>query len=209
MRNPLLPRLSRATAAAGRAAATAVAVAVAVAVAGCGAAAPGGEAPGAPSRPEAEGGAAGETGAEVPPGAQAVRVDRVVDGDTLVVVADGPGPLPPAPSRVRLLEVDAPESVAPDRPVECHGPEAGDALRELVPPGSLLFLEVDVEPVDRFDRALRYAWTSQGVLVNEALVRAGHAEAVLIGGNDRHIDRLRAAEREARAEGAGLWGACR
>lgn len=153
-------------------------------------------------------GAAAPAG-EAPPGAQPVRVVRVVDGDTLLLEATGAGPLSGGATRVRLLEVDAPESVAPDRPVECWGPEAADALRALAPPGSELVVAPDVEPTDRFGRALLYAWTADGVLVNEALVRGGHAEAVLVGGNDRHIDRLRAAERAARQEGAGLWGACR
>jgi micrococcal nuclease len=143
-----------------------------------------------------------------PPDAQPARVVRVVDGDTLLLDATGPGPLPDGATRVRLLEVDAPESVAPDRPVECWGPEAADALRALAPPGSALAVAADVEPTDRFGRALLYAWTADGVLVNEALVRGGHAEAVLVGRNDRYIDRLRAAERAARDEGAGLWGAC-
>lgn len=44
------------------------------------------------------------------------RVARVVDGDTALVVVDGDE------RRVRLLGVDAPESVTPDRPVECFGP---------------------------------------------------------------------------------------
>jgi micrococcal nuclease len=146
---------------------------------------------------------------EVPGDAQPARVVRVVDGDTLLLEATGPGPLPDGVTRVRLLEVDAPESVAPDRPVECWGPEAADALRALAQPGSELAVAADVEPTDRFGRALLYAWTADDVLVNEALVRGGHAEAVLVGANDRHIDRLRAAERAAREDGAGLWGACR
>jgi micrococcal nuclease len=152
-------------------------------------------------------GASGPAG-DVPPDAQAARVVRVVDGDTLLLEATGPGPLPEGATRVRLLEVDAPESVAPDRPVECWGPEAAGALRALAPPGSALTVAADVEQTDRFGRALLYAWTADGVLVNEALVRGGHAEAVLIGRNDRYIDRLRAAERAARDEDAGLWGAC-
>ena len=45
-------------------------------------------------------------------------VRRVVDGDTLIARVGG------ADERVRMLGVDAPESVTPDRPVECFGPQA-------------------------------------------------------------------------------------
>ena len=51
-------------------------------------------------------------------------VTRVVDGDTLIVrLADGRRP------RVRLIGIDTPESVRPDTPVACGGPQAtrGDA----------------------------------------------------------------------------------
>jgi micrococcal nuclease len=85
---------------------------------------------------------------------------------------------------------------------------AGDALRALAPQGAVLTVAADREPVDRFGRALLYAWTGDGVFVNEALVRGGYAEAVLVGRNDRWIDRLRAAERDAQDAGEGLWGEC-
>ena len=157
------------------------------------------------------GGAAATGGGRgaAPADAQPAVVVRVVDGDTLVLRGRGAGPLPAEDTRVRLLEVDAPESVTPDRPVECFGPEAASALRDLAPPGATLAVTADREPSDRFGRALLYAWTSDGVFVNEALVRGGHAESLLVGENDRYIDRLRETERAARQEGVGLWGACR
>ncbi len=153
------------------------------------------------------GGGAAERAA-APADAQAAVVVRVVDGDTLVLRGRGGGPLPGEDTRVRLLEVDAPESVTPDRPVGCFGPQAASALRDLAPPGATLAVTADREPADRFGRALLYAWTKDGVFVNEALVRGGHAESLLVGENDRYIVRLREAEEAAREEGAGLWGAC-
>lgn len=47
-------------------------------------------------------------------------VAKVVDGDTIDVRYDG------ETHRVRLLNVDTPESVDPAKPVECLGPEASE-----------------------------------------------------------------------------------
>jgi endonuclease YncB( thermonuclease family) len=50
------------------------------------------------------------------------RVDRVVDGDTLVV--DG--------EKVRLIGIDTPESVKPGTPVECFAKKASAFTKQLV-----------------------------------------------------------------------------
>ena len=50
-------------------------------------------------------------------------VVRVVDGDT-VELENG--------DRVRYLGIDTPETVHPDKPVECYGPEASERNKELV-----------------------------------------------------------------------------
>lgn len=151
-------------------------------------------------------------GAEPPPGipddSQRVVVVRVVDGDTLVVRGTEDGVVPPGEARVRLLEIDTPESVAPDRPVECFGPEAAEGLEELVPAGSRVWVQPDEELLDPYDRLLLYVWTGEGELVNLAMVREGLAEAVLYEPNDRYIEQMRRAERQARADGRGMWGAC-
>lgn len=136
------------------------------------------------------------------------RVVRIVDGDT--VILDGPGELLDGDdTRVRLLEVDAPESAIPDQPVECWGREAAGRLADLLPVGSEVTVRRDEELLDPYGRTLLYVWNDDDVFVNLELVRSGAAEAVLFEPNDRHIERLRDAEEEARAEGRGLWGACR
>lgn len=132
------------------------------------------------------------------------EVVEVVDGDTLEVrTAAG------RVERVRLVGIDTPESVAPDRPVECHGPEASAALAELLPPGTTVRLERDVEARDRFGRLLAYVFRQpDGLLVNEALAAAGEADVLAIPPNTAYDDRVAAAVAGARASGAGLWGAC-
>ncbi|MDO3398191.1 thermonuclease family protein, partial [Nocardioides sp. SOB44] len=81
-------------------------------------------------------------------------------------------------------------------------------LADLVPPGTSVSVEAEEEILDPFDRVLLYVYDAGGDMVNRAMVRAGHAEAVLYEPNDRHIERMRAAEAAARDAGRGLWSAC-
>jgi len=149
-----------------------------------------------------------ETPADVPAGAQAAVVDHVVDGDTLWVHrAASSGPLPPGERhKIRLLEIDSPETSHPDLGQQCGGQEATDFAADLLPVGATVWLVTDVEDRDRYDRFLRYVWTADGTFFNEAAVRAGHARAVLYEPNDAYIERLRAAESEARQAERGIWG---
>ena len=111
--------------------------------------------------------------------------------------------------RVRLIGIDTPESVAEDRPVECFGPEAKDRLAELLPVGTEVRLERDVEARDRYGRLLAYVFRAGDDLhVNRALVAEGFAEARRFEPNVARQAELDAAEAEARAEGRGLWPAC-
>lgn len=145
----------------------------------------------------------------VPDDAQEVTVERVVDGDTLVVSGDA-GPVLPAAGehRVRLLLVDSPEVDGPEAEQECLGPEASELTADLLPAGSPLLLAPDEETVDPYDRLLAYAWTPDGVFVNEALAANGLAYAVLVPPNDEHIDVVTDAEQRAREARLGVWGSC-
>ena len=133
----------------------------------------------------------------------AATVERVVDGDTLVVRVQS------QTERVRLIGIDTPESVDPRRPVECFGKEASAHLAELLPEGTPVRLERDVEARDRFDRLLAYVYRQpDDLFVNLAMARDGFAEVATFPPNVAHTDDLVAAAREAREEGRGLWRAC-
>jgi micrococcal nuclease len=128
------------------------------------------------------------------------RVLRVVDGDTILVRLDG------RRERLRYIGIDTPESVAPDRPVECYGRRAAEENRRLVV-GRTVTLAADEERRDRFGRLLAYVRVGD-VFVNAELVRRGVATTLEVPPNLRHAARLRALEREARRAGRGLWGTC-
>lgn len=127
-------------------------------------------------------------------------VRRVVDGDTLVVGDD---------TRVRLIGIDTPESVDPRQPVECFGREAAARTAALVPPGTRVTLERDVERRDRFGRELAYVYrASDGLFVNAELVRTGFAVPFTVPPNVARRDLFQRLGREAREAGRGLWASC-
>ena len=134
--------------------------------------------------------------------AERAVVTRVIDGDTIVVRVDG------REERVRYIGVDAPE-LAGDRSgerAECGGEQARAANEDLVA-GATVELERDVSDRDRFGRLLRHVWVNGG-LVSEELAREGFVEARSYPPDTGRDGQLDAAERAARADGAGLWGAC-
>lgn len=135
------------------------------------------------------------------PAAIPARVVEVVDGDTVVVELPGGGR-----DTVRLLGVDTPETVHPERGVECFGPEASEFTRRSLL-GRSVRLVRDVEARDRYDRRLAHVHLGSEHF-NEVLVREGYARLLVIAPNLAHARSLLRVELEARRAGRGLWGAC-
>lgn len=139
----------------------------------------------------------------MPAGSFSATVERVVDGDTFVALRDG------RQLRVRLIGIDAPESVKPDSPVDCYGPESSRALAALLPVGSQVRAAYEPgEPRDDFGRELWDVWRADGRLVQAVLVGEGAARARAYRPNVTHAAYLAGLERTARSSGAGLWSAC-
>ncbi len=133
----------------------------------------------------------------------AVEVVRVVDGDTLLVRESRPNPSN-RPFRVRLLGVDTPETVKENHPVEPWGPEATAFTKQFLARGSVR-LEYDKRRVDRYGRVLTYVYAGDEFL-NLELVRAGLARIESYPGDSQYmLRRLKDAEREAQADGRGIW----
>lgn len=123
-----------------------------------------------------------------------LRVRQVIDGDTITVSGIG---------TVRLIGVDAPEKTGGYRESEPYGDAATKFMRSLVE-GKLVRLEYDGDRKDQYNRTLAYVFLEDGTLVNEAIIRAGFAEAYRRF-EYRHKPAFQAAEREARAAGRGMW----
>ena len=107
---------------------------------------------------------------------------------------------------VRLIGIDTPESVAPGEPVQCFAIEASSYTTDRLE-GERVRLQFDVERIDPYGRTLAYVWLGDE-LFNETLVREGYAFVTTYPPNVRYVDRFRAAQREARSAGRGVWGRC-
>ena len=148
------------------------------------------------------------------------EVVGVTDGDTIEVEAQGRS------TPVRLIGVDTPETVDPEQPIGCFGPQAsgyakqvlherrtdaeGVTLRE----GRLVRLEIPRigDSEDAYGRTLAYVYLDADGdgryerPFNEDLVELGLARTTSFSHEHRReFERLR---EEAEERGAGLWGAC-
>ncbi len=121
-------------------------------------------------------------------------VERVVDGDT-IKLSNG--------QALRYIGIDAPETVAPEKPVQCFGKEAREKDRELVE-GKNVMLIKDVSETDKYGRILRYVYVGD-VFVNDYLVRNGFAKADNFPPDEKFKDQLKEAQAEAKKNKRGLW----
>lgn len=130
-------------------------------------------------------------------------VTHIVDGDTLDVTLGG------TRTRIRLLNIDTPETVKPDTPVECMGPEASARLAKLAPLGSTVGLAFDVERTDQYGRTLATVIAPSGQSASEVLASEGLGIAVKYGQNTAGYAAVAVAQKHAQATKLGLYsGAC-
>lgn len=122
---------------------------------------------------------------------QTATLVRVDDGDSFVADVGG------MPQRVRLIGINAPEQG------ECLADIARHRLDELLSNTEFTLVE-DVDPVDRFDRALRYVYVGSE-LINETLAAEGLALARPFEPNTALQESLEQAESAAREAGRGIW----
>lgn len=110
-------------------------------------------------------------------------VEKVVDGDTLDVKPAAGGDT----MRIRLIGIDAPESVNPDESKNTDdGREASAWLKGRLPKGTRVWLVKDVSDTDKYGRYLRYVWVADPNeadadptkdMLNALIVASGHAVA--------------------------------
>lgn len=110
-------------------------------------------------------------------------VEKVVDGDTIDVKPAAGGDT----MRIRLIGIDAPESVNPDESKNTEdGREASAWLKGSLPKGTHVWLVKDVSDTDKYGRYLRYVWVADpnGAdadpakdMLNALIVVNGHAVA--------------------------------
>ncbi len=131
---------------------------------------------------------------EIPENAEKVLVSRVIDGDTIQL----------DDVRVRLIGVDTPETVHPQKGVEPYGKEASNFTRSMLE-GREVYLEYDVQLADKYGRTLAYVWLEDGTFFNELLLLEGYAQVATFPPNVKYVERFLEAQKKAREAGKGLW----
>ena len=133
-----------------------------------------------------------------------ITILKVIDGDTVDIDVDG------RTERVRLIGVNTPETKHPTKPIECFGPEASAYLKQLLPMGTAVRIERDVEARDRYGRLLLYLYLgSNDLFINLDLVSRGYGTPMSIEPNTFHRNNFVRAAAQAEAANVGLWKACR
>ena len=130
-------------------------------------------------------------GFAVPASALEGTVERVVDGDTIVVRVHG------SDLHVRVLNIDTPETVHPTQADECLGQEASTYTEQLVPPGTRVDLKFDKERIDRYGRTLAVVTLSDGRSIASELAKAGLGIPIVVGGNDTYFNPVMAGFQQA------------
>jgi micrococcal nuclease len=133
-----------------------------------------------------------------PKDAVAAKVERVVDGDTFIASVRS------RRERIRVIGVDTPESVDPNRPDEPFGKEASDFAKHYLN-GETVRLAGDAEPRDRYGRMLAYVWLRDGTFWNALLAAEGYAQQLTIPPNVTYASLFRSLVSEARRNNRGLW----
>lgn len=144
-------------------------------------------------------------------------VKRVYDGDTLICDLNGNGRIDKPVEKIRLLGINAPETVYGLRTRgnenasrgEPMADEATDYLTTAVE-GQRIWLEMDVNPQDRYGRTLAFIYLSaapNGVdeSVNALLLEKGLASSLFIGENRRYQREFEHIEAGAHHARLGVW----
>ena len=143
------------------------------------------------------------------------QVERVVDGDTAILLFPTEGRKRPWSERVRFIGVNTPETVDPKRPVQPYGKEASAFTKKQLS-GRKVWFQTDVGVRDRYKRLLGYIWLEaprdpdneteiRRNMFNAILLRDGYAQTMTIQPNSRYSDLFLKIEREAREARKGLW----
>ena len=139
---------------------------------------------------------------------QEVTLERVVDGDTIIVNIENES------VSVRLIGVNTPESVASDEYLQQSGKEntaegeaASEYTKALLSDKDTVYLQSDVSDTDKYGRLLRYVWLEtpddsmdkaevENKMLNGILIKDGIAEVEIYQPDDMYEDIFNSISRE-------------
>lgn len=118
-----------------------------------------------------------------------VYCDRVVDGDTIVVLMDG------KKEKVRMIGIDTPESVHPDKSRNTPMGKIASKYTKDHLEGQYVRLETDVQERDKYGRILAYVYLDDKMF-NKTLLKEGLANLMTIPPNVKYVDEFKRIESE-------------
>jgi len=124
------------------------------------------------------------------------QVQQIYDGDT-IELNDG--------RKVRLLGINTPEIDHQQGHSEPFAIQARDRLKQLVPPGTSVRLQTDVEKTDRYGRVLAHLLLPDGSNPAVVLLQEGLATLLILPPNIAAANCFAAYERGARKRSMGIW----
>jgi micrococcal nuclease len=137
-------------------------------------------------------------------GIEKSQVRRVVDGDTVELTSG---------QKIRLLNINTPETVKANTPVMCFGEEASNFTKKLLS-DKMIQLTQDKEANDQYGRGLRFIFldgvdtTKIENSINAEMVKNGFAKMVVYKPNNTYQREFQAWENEAKEKKLGAWGNC-
>nr|WP_245947189.1 thermonuclease family protein [Bacillus taeanensis] len=130
---------------------------------------------------------------------EGIPVTKVVDGDTIKVQLNG------KEETIRMLLIDTPETVHPNKPVQPFGPEASQFVKSKLEDQNVT-LEMDISERDKYGRLLAYVYTMDGEMINERLLEEGLARvAYVFEPNTKYVDNFYKIQQQAQQEEKGIW----
>lgn len=130
------------------------------------------------------------------------KIVRVVDGDTMKVSFNEAGKV--KEDTIRLLLVDTPESVDPEKPVQPFALEASKFAKDTLTDKEVR-LELDVSERDKYGRLLCYLYIGDKMF-NEMLLENGYARvAYIYPPNVKYVDQFRDIQKAAQLKGVNIW----
>lgn len=131
---------------------------------------------------------------------ETVKFSKCVDGDTIKVLLDE------KEYTVRMLAVDTPESVHPQKGVEYYGKEASEYTCNKVKNAKKIEIEYDEDSdkMDKYDRLLVWVFTD-GKLLQKELVANGYAKVAYLYGDYKYTKELEKSQELASAKNLGIW----
>lgn len=132
--------------------------------------------------------------------ADVVEFNKCIDGDTFKVVLND------EVVTVRLLAIDTPESVHPDKEKEYYGDESSSFTCNMIKNAKTIELEYDSnsDKYDKYNRLLAWVFVD-GKLLQDEIIKNGYGRVAYLYDDYKYSNILKQSEMIAKNNHIGIW----